>query len=586
MKVRFERPARSTRGRRRVLFAVLAAAVGGLVAAAVAASSVASPTITSAPANPTNSQAATFAFTGASSGATYECTLDSTSAFTACTSPKAYGGLSAGTHTFRVRVKDKSKYSDPTVFTWVIDLAAPPAPAITAHPSSQTSATTASLSFTDSEAGVGFQCKLDAGSYAACTSPASYSGLALGSHTFSVQAKDAAGNVSGATSFTWSVVPPTPTITSKPANPTNQTSASFSFSDTLAGVTYVCALDTSTFTSCSSPQSYPGPLAEGSHTFQVKAVSGGNQSDAASYTWAVDTTPPPTPSIVVKPASLSNTKNATFAFSDSEAGVGYLCNLDGSGYLACSNPITYPGLTDGSHSFSVKARDAAGNVSAAADSWSWTIDTIPPPAPLLTDRPDDPNGDGIANFNWTEAESGVTFLCSIENGKFTACPNDDGYRAHYIVDVSNDGTHQFAVRAYDAAGNFSETDYSWKVLHAVNVVVDGNAIGLLYPGAAAREIALVLHNPNNFPITITYIDVSVRTSPPGCPAAGSPANIVIQQSNIGNGPSPQTITVPANSDLPLPPQNRPTIRLVDTGLNQDACKNGTFTLSYLAKGSK
>jgi large repetitive protein len=583
---RFERAAWSTRRRRRVLLGVLAAVavVGGLVAAAVAASTVPSPTITSAPANPTNSQTATFTFTGAGSGATYECALDSTSAFTACTSPKSYSGLAAGTHSFRVRVKDKSKYSDPTVFTWVIDLTAPPAPTITAHPSSQTSATTASFSFTDSEAGVSFQCKLDAAPYAACTSPTTYSGLTLGSHTFSVRAKDAAGNVSGPTSFAWSVVPPTPTITSKPANPTNQTSATFTFSDTLAGVTYLCALDTATFTSCSSPQSYPGPLAQGSHTFQVKAVSGGNESAPASYTWTVDTTPPPTPSIVVKPASLSNTKDATFAFSDSEAGVGYLCNLDGSGYLACSNPITYSGLADGSHSFSVKARDAAGNVSAGADSWSWTIDTIPPPAPVLTYMPDDPNGDGIANFNWTESEAGVSFACSIENGKFTTCPSEGGYQAHYIVDVSNDGTHQFAVRAYDAAGNFSETDYSWKVLHEVNVVVTGDAVGLLYPGAAAQEIALVLHNPNNFPITIDYIDVSVKASPPGCPAGGNPANIVIQQSNIdGSGP---TVTVPENDDLLLSEENRPTIRLVDTGLNQDACKNGTFTLSYLAKGSK
>jgi hypothetical protein len=125
------------------------------------------------------------------------------------------------------------------------------------------------------------------------------------------------------------------------------------------------------------------------------------------------------------------------------------------------------------------------------------------------------------------------------------------------------------------------------VLHAVNVVVDGNAVGLLYPGGPARPIALTLHNPNNFPVTISLITVSasdlMSASPAGCSAS---TNVALVQSNVGNGLSPQTVTVPANTNLLLPAANRPTISLLDTGLDQQKCKNGTFTLSYLAKGSK
>jgi hypothetical protein len=583
---------RTTRSARRTtlaaLLGVLALGVWGAYAV-FAASAPPTPTLSASPStSPTN--AATETFTFSSSGATsYLCSLNNAS-FATCTSPKTYGSASSplanGSYTFRVEASDKNGHlSSPASYAWVVDRTAPPAPSITAQPANPTAATSASFSFSDSEAGVSFQCKLDASAYATCTSPTSYSGLVLGSHTFSVQAKDAAGNVSAAASYTWSVVPPTPTITAKPSNPTNQTSATFSFSDTLAGVTYVCALDTSTFSSCSSPQNYAGPLAQGSHTFQVKAVSGGSQSTPASYTWTVDTTPPPTPTIIAKPASLSNTTSPTFAFSDSESGVGYLCKLDGGAYLACTNPVTYSGLSQGSHSFSVEAKDAAGNVSAPTATYTWTIDSIPPPAPAIAYKPDDPNGDGIANFDWTESESPVTFACSIENGKFTDCPSGAGHMARYIVDVSNDGTHQFAVRAYDAAGNFGETDYSWKVLHAVNVVVYGDAVGLLYPGGPTRTIALTLHNPNNFPLTVNYIQVTVKSSPPGCDS--SPASLDIRQSNVGNGPNAVTITVPANSDVTLPSGNatRPTIRLLDNG-NQDACKNGTFTLGYLATGSK
>src|SRR5579862_1165237 len=92
--------------------------------------------------------------------------------------------------------------------------------------------------------------------------------------------------------------PPTPTINaaSEPPNPTKQTSASFAFSDTQAGVTFQCSLDGARFTACASPQPYPG-LAAGSHQFQVEAVANNKASGAASYSWTVDLTPPTVSSI-------------------------------------------------------------------------------------------------------------------------------------------------------------------------------------------------------------------------------------------------------------------------------------------------
>jgi hypothetical protein len=373
---------------------------------------------------------------------------------------------------------------------------------------------------------------------------------------------------------------PAPTITSAPSNPTNATSASFTY--TLSGAAaFLCKLDNAAFTTCAKTGISYGSLAPGTHTFQVEGAdkNGKANSPATSYSWVIDTTAPGAPTITAGPSGLVNSVSATFSFSG-ETGAKFQCALESStNPAACTSPASYAGLAQGPHTFYVRQIDGAGNVGALFASRSWTIDTVAPPAPVIGTKPDDPNGDGIANFDWTDAESPVTYRCSIENKAPTPCTSP----LRTIVDVSNDGQHQFAVSAVDAAGNASTTTYTWKVLKAVNVVVDGDAVGLLYPGGPVRRIELTLHNPNNFPVVISSIAASASSSPAGCSAT---TNLAIQQSNVGNGSSPQTVTVPANQNLTLPTANAPTIRLLDTGSNQDACKNGSFRLSYLATGTK
>ena len=73
----------------------------------------------------------------------------------------------------------------------------PPDTQISAGPEGKTRKKSATFSFsgTDARAVASFQCKLDDGSFETCSSPKSYTGLKKGTHTFSVRAVDAAGNV-------------------------------------------------------------------------------------------------------------------------------------------------------------------------------------------------------------------------------------------------------------------------------------------------------------------------------------------------------------------------------------------------------
>ena len=84
-------------------------------------------TIDSGPTGTVNSSSASFAFSSTEAGSTFECALDG-GAFGACTSPKAYTGLSAAEHTFQVRATDAAGNADttPARRTWTVALTVAP----------------------------------------------------------------------------------------------------------------------------------------------------------------------------------------------------------------------------------------------------------------------------------------------------------------------------------------------------------------------------------------------------------------------------------------------------------------------------
>jgi hypothetical protein len=173
----------------------------------------------------------------------------------------------------------------------------PPDTVIDTGPSGTVSSASASFGFSSNEAGSTFECSLDGGNFSSCSSPKSYSGLTDGSHTFSVRAKDAAGNVDPTPATrTWTVstapqpdtTPPNTTINSGPSGTVSSTSASFTFSSSEAGSTFECRLDSGVYAACTSPKNYTN-LSRGSHTFSVRAKDGAGNMDPtpAIRTWKV-----------------------------------------------------------------------------------------------------------------------------------------------------------------------------------------------------------------------------------------------------------------------------------------------------------
>jgi hypothetical protein len=367
---------------------------------------------------------------------------------------------------------------------------------------------------------------------------------------------------------------PAPTITSSPPNPSNSTSASFSFTDSRSGVTFVCSLDNAPYTACSSPKAYSG-LSASAHMFRVKAVAGADSSSETTYAWTIDTTAPPAPAIGDKPANPSNSTGPSFSFTDTESGVAFLCKLDSGAFASCASPKTYSGLSQGGHTFAVEARDAAGNTSSPT-SYGWTIDMTAPAAPTFTQRPADPSPSPTVTFAWTDSSSDVaTYRCSRENGSFTSCSSP----VTYTVDNSNpNGQHQFAVQAFDAAGNGSlVSSYTFKIGGNDNkpFTISGSVTGLQI--GSPKAVPLTLTNPNNQTIYVTSLTIVVGNASAACDSS----NIQVTASTA----SPtNAITVPANGSVTLSGSLAafaPKLTLVDkAAVNQNACKNTSFTLTY------
>ncbi|MGC1850804.1 MAG: N,N-dimethylformamidase beta subunit family domain-containing protein, partial [Solirubrobacterales bacterium] len=175
-------------------------------------------------------------------------------------------------------------------------------------------------------------------------------------------------------------------IDTKPAAIANSTTANFAFSGSDPGgsgiASFECRRDGGAWSACTSPQEYTG-LAEGNHSFEVKAIdkAGNTDSTPATYSWTVDSKAPET-QIDTKPAALVNVTTANFAFSGSDPGgsgiASFECRRDGGAWSACTSPLEYTGLLAGAHSFEVKAIDKAGNVDSTPATYNWQIDLSAP----------------------------------------------------------------------------------------------------------------------------------------------------------------------------------------------------------------
>lgn len=252
--------------------------------------------------------------------------------------------------------------------------------------------------------------------------------------------------------------------------------ATFRFSSDDAGATFLCRLDNETAQPCQSP--YVRTLADGNHSFSVRAVDGAGNSDdtPAEHAWTIDTVAPET-MLTRGPPARDNSVTAEFTFRSSEANVSFDCSLDNAGYLPCTSGASFGPLGDGPHAFAVRARDRAGNLDPAPAVYAWAVDTSTPDTQILT-APPDASRTTAATFTFIspDAGGGATFQCSLDDAAFATCTSP---RA--LTGLS-EGRHSFEVRVRDAVGNIDPTPatHDWTVdLSPPSTTLSGGPTGVV-----------------------------------------------------------------------------------------------------------
>jgi hypothetical protein len=223
--------------------------------------------------------------------------------------------------------------------------------------------------------------------------------------------------------------------------------------------------------------SFPDTGAGAENAFQGSAVS--VQFDWTAVNNDADTDPPET-TITSGPASLSASRDASFAFTSDESGSTFECSLDGSPFAAC--PAAYTGLGDGGHTFDVRATDSSANTDATPAGASWTIDATAPSVSLadpgsplrgtvsLSPSANDGAGSGVATLIVQGSPAGAGTWTTIGTSWNTTSVAD--------------GSYDLRARATDNAGNPGNSSLR-------TLIVDNTAPALVSSTPADGELVAV-----------------------------------------------------------------------------------------------
>ncbi|WP_032002083.1 Ig-like domain-containing protein, partial [Acinetobacter sp. 1475718] len=240
--------------------------------------------------------------------------------------------------------------------------------------------------------------------------------LTDGPHTITVTAPDAAGNAGTDTAVVTidTTAPNAPVL--DPINATDPVSGTAEPGSTVT-VTYPDGTTATVVAGTDGTWSVPNPgnLVDGDTVTATATDPAGNTSLPGTGTVSADITPP----VVALDDVLTNDSTPALTGTVNDPTATVVVNVDGVDYPAVNNgdgtwtlaDNTLPALTDGPHTITVTATDAAGN--AGTDTAVVTIDTAAPNTGSVNFAIDSVTADNVINAS--EASGNVTVTGVLKN---------------------------------------------------------------------------------------------------------------------------------------------------------------------------
>ncbi|OHD12852.1 MAG: hypothetical protein A2Y41_02000 [Spirochaetes bacterium GWB1_36_13] len=398
-------------------------------------------------------------------------------------------GLTNGTHTITVRVKDSNGNITESTINLTVNK---DITIIAITPVTQASTRSTDFSATLSGDGIThYKYKIVDG--ASCNgidwqfieikpiaeNPVTLSSVAEGQHTLCALGKKGEDWQPGtsATSYSWTVDLTAPSIgtTSLPDNAVVGT-GSFTFSGTVSDTNLTSLIeikiDNGTYSPVATLDSNgnwtytidPSVLTEGTHTITIQTTDSLGNTTTVTKTFTVDRTLP-TVTLTGTPSALTNQTTLGTGITVASAETykyklvaGTTCG-DETGYsseTAIAVPITATGIASGQNTICAIGKNSLGNWQSNPSSYTWRIDTTAPSVFNIT-----PNNGAIIGGTQITVSGKASDTISLS--KVEVSMNDGAYQQasssnqyadwYYNYSAPSDGNYSIKVKVTDAAGN-------------------------------------------------------------------------------------------------------------------------------------
>lgn len=477
------------------------------------------------------------AFESDTFAATFECSVDG-GLWAACTSPlrRSYED---GPHTVDVRaVGTLTGTGAPVRASFVVDVPGPEVVLTDVPPAAGTSSTV-EVAFESPDSAATFECAVDGGAWAACSSPTRLE-LPVGPHAVAVRAVSASSGAGPAQTASFSIVPPTAVITEAPSGTVASNDVQVSFTSDDPDATYECQVDDGGWSSCTSPLALQ--LADGTHVVAVRATgtTTGQGPVATTEPFTIDVPGPTATFDVEPPRRVEGPIVLEFSSTDPEA--TFECRVNSEQWLPCTSPASFD-LPNGNHVIMVRATSPLTGTGTNMNTGSITVALSGPrvvieSAPSGTVEPDE----AVLAFSSPDSDGVDHYECSVDNGAWSPCSSPASF-------ALADGEHVLSVRAVGKRRNAVGATATTAPFTVLTSDGDGEQAELTAasthttPEPPAREAAETAAPASGAPVADAPVPAEPAQEPLPAPTEPAPP---VREPESPSAPAPAAPTEPVD----------------------------------------